>query len=274
MRRLLFRLILLALAILAGGFLWLRSSLPRNDGGLALDGLQAEVRIHRDAHGIPTISAQSDRDAAFALGFVHAQDRLFQMDLMRRASAGRLSEWFGAATLPTDRFMRVLGLYRAAEQQYGLLSPELKAVLDAYAAGVNAFPDRRRTAWPLEYYLLNARPDAWRPADTLVWGKLMDLQLAGNFRRELLRARLLKQVKPDDLDVLYPAYPEDAPVITGDARDWLEGLPLSAIAAALPEIVGPRFASNNWVVDGTHTASGKPILANDPHLELTAPSIW
>ena len=274
MRRLLFRLILLALAILAGGFLWLGSSLPRNDGRLAVEGLQAEVRIHRDVRGIPTISAQSERDAAFALGFVHTQDRLFQMDVMRRAGAGRLSEWFGAATLPTDRFMRILGVYRAAEQQYALLSPELKAVLDAYAAGANAFLGRRRTAWPLEYYLLNARPDPWRPADTLVWGKLMDLQLAGNFRRELLRARLLKQVTPDDLDVLYPAYPNDAPVITGDARAWLEGLPLTALAAALPEIVGPHFASNNWVVDGAHTASGKPILANDPHLELTAPSIW
>lgn len=274
MRRLLFRLILLALAILAGGFLWLRSSLPRNDGRLTLEGLAAEVRIHRDVHGIPTIRAESERDAAFALGFVHAQDRLFQMDVMRRAGAGRLSEWFGAATLPTDRFMRVLGVYRAAEQQYGLLSPELKAVLDAYAAGVNAFLGHRRTAWPPEYYLLNARPDAWRPADTLVWGKLMDLQLAGNFRRELLRARLLKQVKPEDLDVLYPGYPTDGPVITGDARAWLEGLPLTALAAALPEMVGPHFASNNWVVDGAHTASGKPLLANDPHLELTAPSIW
>src|SRR5215471_4265438 len=158
MRRLLFRLILLALAILAGGFLWLRSSLPRNDGRLAVEGLQAEVRIHRDRHGIPTIGAQSDRDAAFALGFVHAQDRLFQMDIMRRAGAGRLSEWFGGATLPTDRFMRVLGVHRAAEQQYALLSPELKAVLDAYASGVNAFLGHRRTAWPLEYYLLNARP--------------------------------------------------------------------------------------------------------------------
>jgi penicillin G amidase len=274
MGRLLFRLVLLALVILAAGFLWLRSSLPRNDGRLALAGLSAEVRIHRDARGVPTIRAASERDAALALGFVHAQDRLFQMDVMRRAGAGRLSEWFGAATLPTDRFMRILGLYRAAEQQYAQLSPELKGVLDAYGAGVNAFLTRRRTAWPLEYYLLNARPDAWRPADSLVWGKIMALQLAGNFRRELLRARLLKQVKPDDLNLLYPPYPGDAPIITGDAGEWLKGLPLTALAASLPEIVGPRFASNNWVVDGAHTASGKPLLANDPHLELTAPSIW
>ena len=275
MGRLLFRLLLLALVILAAGFLWLRSSLPRNDGRLAIAGLGAEVHIHRDARGVPTIRAATERDAAFALGFVHAQDRLFQMDLMRRAGAGRLSEWFGAATLPTDRFMRVLGLYRAAEQQYAQLSPELKSMLDAYAAGVNGFLTHRRTAWPLEYYLLNARPDAWRPADSLVWGKIMALQLAGNFRRELLRARLLTQLKdPDDLNLLYPPYPGDAPVITGDAWRALEGLPLTALAAALPEIVGPRFASNNWVVDGARTASGKPLLANDPHLELTAPSIW
>src|SRR5271154_7050157 len=166
-------LLLLALMCVAGGYLWLRSSLPITDGTLVLPGLTAELRITRDAHGIPTIKAQNDRDAAFGLGFVHAQDRLFQMDLMRHYAAGRLAEWFGARAVATDRSMRVLGLYRAAEAQYALLSPELRAVFDAYAAGVNAFLTSRRTALPPEYVLLGAHPETWTPADSLAWGKIM-----------------------------------------------------------------------------------------------------
>ncbi len=267
-------LLLLPVVAVLGGFLWLRSSLPQEEGRLVLPGLVAEARITRDEHGIPTIAATSDRDAAFALGFVHAQDRLFQMDTMRRYGAGRLSEWFGAATLRADRFTRTLGLYRAAEQQYALLTPELRAALDAYAAGVNAYLARRQGALPPEYQLLRAAPEPWRPADTLVWGKLMDLQLAGNFRSELLHARLAQHLSPEELAILYPPYPHDAPVALGGASASLEGLPLDAIYASLPGLVGPTFASNNWVVDGMHSVSGKPLLANDPHLGFSAPSVW
>ena len=116
-------LLLLPLIAAAAALLWLRSSLPQSEGKLTLAGLGAEVRISRDGYGIPTIVAQNDRDAAFALGFVHAQDRLFQMDAMRHVGAGRLSEWFGLRALASDRFVRTLGLYRAAERQYALLSP-------------------------------------------------------------------------------------------------------------------------------------------------------
>jgi len=267
-------LLLLPVVAVLGGFLWLRSSLPQEEGRLVLPGLVAEARITRDEHGIPTIAATSDRDAAFALGFVHAQDRLFQMDTMRRYGAGRLSEWFGAATLRADRFTRTLGLYRAAEQQYALLTPELRAALDAYAAGVNAYLARRQGALPPEYQLLRAAPEPWRPADTLVWGKLIDLQLAGNFRSELLHARLAQHLSPEELAILYPPYPHDAPVALGGASASLEGLPLDAIYASLPGLVGPTFASNNWVVDGMHSVSGKPLLANDPHLGFSAPSVW
>ena len=272
-RRLLAGLLLILLIAVAGGLLWLRTSLPETDGRLVLAGLGAPVQVKRDAHGIPTIAAASDRDAAFALGFVHAQDRLFQMDAMRRYGAGRLSEWFGSLTVPVDRFTRTLGLYRLAEQQYALLSPDLRAVLDAYAAGVNAYLAQHRGAWPIEYHLLSATPEPWRPADTLVWGKLMALQLGGSFRNELMHARLAQRLKPEDLAVLYPPYPGDAPVTLGDLAA-LRGLPLDRIYASLPAMVGPVFASNNWVVDGKHTPSGKPLLANDPHLGLSSPSVW
>ncbi|HJT05438.1 MAG TPA: penicillin acylase family protein [Stellaceae bacterium] len=276
MRRFLKRRLLLLLPVLVvlGGFLWLRSSLPQEDGRLALGGLGGEVRISRDEHGIPTIAASTDRDTAFALGFVHAQDRLFQMDVMRRFGAGRLSEWFGPATLRADRFSRTLGLYRAAERQYALLSPGLRTALDAYAAGVNAYLAQHEGALPPEYQLLRVTPEPWRPADTLVWGKLMDLQLAGNFRNELLHARLAQHLTPEQLDVLYPSHDHDGAVTLGGGSAALEGLPLDAIYASLPPQVGPTFASNNWVVDGQHTVSGKPLLANDPHLGFSSPSVW
>ena len=122
--------------------------------------------------------------------------------------------------------------------------------------------------------MLNVSPEPWKPSDTLVWGKLMALQLAGNFRRELLHARLAKRLSPEELQLLYPPYPKDAPITVSDALHFLGGLPLAEIEDALPRLVGPAFASNNWVVNGAHSASGKPLLANDPHLGLSAPSIW
>ncbi len=265
----------LIVAVAAGAAgLWLRSSLPVTDGTLALAGLESPVRVSRDAHGIPTIRAQSEHDADFALGFLHAQDRLFQMDMMRRYGAGRLSEVLGARTLAIDRTMRTLGLYRAAEAQFAVLSPEVQGALTAYADGVNAFLATRRGALPPEYYVIGARPEPWRPADSLVWGKLMDLQLTGNFRGEVLRARLLTRLSPDDLQVLFPQYPKDAPVALGRERAMLEGLPLDRLYGDLPPGIGPERASNEWVLDGAHSQSGKPLLANDPHLDFGAPGIW
>src|SRR5487761_46530 len=147
-------LAVLLVAVFGGGWFYLRSSLPQTDGTVVVGGLTAPVTITRDAHGIPTIVAKTDTDAAFALGYVHAQDRLFQMDLMRRYGAGRLAEWFGAAALPVDRFTRTLGFYRAAAAQYARLSPEVRSVLDAYAAGVNAWMAPRPGALPPEYAVL------------------------------------------------------------------------------------------------------------------------
>ncbi len=254
--------VLLGLMVVAGIYLWLRSSLPLTEGRLVLSGPTAEISITRDAHGIPTIKAQNDRDAAFGLGFVHAQDRLFQMDLMRHYGAGRLAEWFGPRAVEVDRSTRTLGLYRAAAAQYALLSPQLRAVFDAYAAGVNAFLASRAGALPPEYGLLGVRPEPWQPADSLVWGKIMDLQLTGNYRFELLRARLARRLSPAELAILYPAYRGDAPVVLGALDSHLRGL--------LPQIP----ASNEWVVDGKHSRSGKPVLANDTHLGFSAPGVW
>jgi penicillin G amidase len=263
------------LLVLAGGlYLYLRSSLPQTEGRIEVRGPKAAVRITRDADGVPTIIAQDDDDAAFGLGFAHAQDRLFQMELQRRYAAGRLAEIFGPDAVAVDRQMRVLGLHRAAEAEIPYLSPEVNRAFLAYAAGVNAFLATRRGALPPEFLLLRFSPEPWREADSLVWGKLIALQLDGNYRGELLRARMARTIPPADMAFLYPEYPKDAPTTLAAMLPIYRRLALGRLYDGLPSAVGPHYASNSWVVDGKHSVSGKPLLANDPHLEFGAPGFW
>jgi penicillin G amidase len=266
----------LALLIILGGglFLYLRSALPQTNGRIVLSGPKAEIRIDRDADGVPRVIAQDDEDLAFGLGFVHAQDRLFQMELQRRYGAGRLAEIFGPQAVSVDRQMRVLGLYRAAEAEIPFLSPEMNHALEAYAAGVNAFLDSRRGALSPEFLLLGFTPEPWRSADSLAWGKLMAVQLGGNYRGELLRARMARTIPATDLAFLYPEYPQNGPTTLAEMLPIYRRLALDRLYEGLPAVVGPNYASNNWVVDGNHSASGKPLLANDPHLAFGAPGFW
>jgi len=273
-RRVAVFLLLVPLVAVLSGILWLRSSLPPPARERTVEGLTSPVRITRDATGIPTIEARSDDDAAFGLGYVHAEDRLFQMDLRRRFGAGRLAEWFGAPAVDSDRMMRTLGLARAAERQFAILPPEVQGALTAYAAGVNAYLKDRRNALPPEYYLLRAEPEPWRPVDSLIAGKLMAWLLAGNYRSELMHAHVAERVKPEDMPILYPAYPKDGPVVLGELTPIYRKLPIDRLLALMPTIEDPPRASNNWVVAGSHTVSGKPLLANDPHLELQLPGFW
>ncbi|MBV8738470.1 MAG: penicillin acylase family protein [Alphaproteobacteria bacterium] len=267
-------LIVLLLVASGGAYLYLCSSLPQTSGRLSVTGLKAPVHIERDADGVPTIIADSEADAAFGLGFVHAQDRLFQMDLTRRYAAGRLAEIFGPAALPADKQMRLLGLYRLAEQEIPFLSAEVNRVLSAYAAGVNAFLATRRGALPPEFLLLRYSPESWRVADSLAWGKLMALRISGNYRGEIQRADMARTIAPDDLAFLYPGYPKNGPITLAAMRPIYDRLGLDDLLRAMPPVIGPRYASNNWVVDGRHSASGKPLLANDPHLDFGAPGQW
>ena len=228
----------------------------------------------RDADGIVTIRAETERDAAAALGYVHAQDRLFQMDIMRRGGAGRLSEVLGAGTLRLDRFMRTLGLYRVAEANLAHVSPDLRRLVEAYAAGVNAYIDDPGGPLPPEFVLLGYRPERWRPADSVVWGRVMALRLSGNWTDEILRARLARRLSAAQVNALWPDYPDDAPVALDDVAGLLRGHRLERFAGLLPPDLAPQDASNSWVLAGTRTASGLPILANDPHLTLDAPGVW
>ena len=267
---------LVTLTILAVVAAWLiaRASLPETEGEVVVAGLKQPAEILRDADGIVTIRAGSRPDAAFALGYAHAQDRLWQMDFMRRAASGRLSEVVGAATLPIDRLMRGLGFYRVAEANLAALSAETRALLEAYAAGVNAFLEEPGGPWPPEFLLLRYEPEPWTPVHSLLWGKLMALQLSGNWRGELLRADLETRFTPEELGFLFPPYPGDGPVSIGSLTG---GSPVESprrLTEILPWELMPKKASNSWAISGAGSATGAPILANDPHLGLGAPGTW
>ncbi|HVR66702.1 MAG TPA: penicillin acylase family protein [Verrucomicrobiae bacterium] len=265
-------IVILAALVIAGVvFLWMPTSLPQTTGEVTVPGLAAPVQILRDADGIVTIRAQNDADAAFALGYAHAQDRLVQMEMMRRLVAGRLSEVIGSMTLSTDRTMRVLGLYRTAEHSEALLPDDTRTRLEAYAAGVNAYIDGHSGAWPPEFEVLRHRPEPWRVADSLAWGRIMALRLSNNYWMEYLRYRLSRKLTPDELNSLMPL---------GEGAQQAANLPSipeaqASLLATLDPILQPsRGASNSFAVSGSRTASGAPILANDPHLSLDSPIVW
>lgn len=261
----------------AGSFIWLLGSLPLVDGQIHVTGITRDIEIVRDRHGIPHISAATDADALFGLGFVHAQDRLWQMEMNRRTGAGRLSEILGPAALSTDKFLRTLGVYRVAEQTLGAYEPAERAPLDAYSAGVNAYLDTHTGPLPLEFLILDHKPEPWRAEDSLVWMKMMAWDLGNNFHEELARARLSRQLSAHQISEFMPPYPGDAPHLIDDLpklAKLYQAADVTRLAQALPETPPPGIGSNNWVVDGGRTLSGKPLLANDPHLGLSAPSVW
>ncbi len=272
---LLFLLVLPAALLLA--VIW--ATLPGRDGRAALPGLSAPVQVAFDPDGIPFIRAQTLADAAEALGYLHARQRMFQMDLMRRTASGRLSEFAGPATLRFDETMRTLGLRRRAKADLAGLRPETQAMLAAYARGVNAWiAQRGRFAAP-EFVAFGA-PARWTPVDSLLWGKLMALWLSGNWRTELARLGLAGHLDPARIDELWPPDQEagrpDAQATP--RRDRRYAAAARAVLAALPHFPAPMTqpgeASDEWAVDGRHTASGKPLLAGDPHLGFGFPGLW
>jgi penicillin G amidase len=264
---------LTAVAAIVVAYLFWRA-MPVTSGTQKLPGLSAEVHVWRDGYGVPHIFAASLDDAARALGYVHASERLFQMDLQRRVGQGRLAEVFGADRLDIDKFTRTLGLYREAEMSFAALSPWAQKRFEAYAEGVNAFLDSHKSALPPEFLIVGDAPEPWKPADSLVWGKLMALQLSRNYEIEALRARLRKKLGPEKARWLLPGAKPSDPITT------LPALGLThASGESIEDEIGAltglgRGASNEWVVSGARTATGKPVLANDPHLALGAPILW
>jgi penicillin amidase len=271
LRRALVALLLLMLAVpgFALGLVWW--TLPARDAALALPGLTAAVDIRFGAEGVPRITAANERDAAAALGYLHARDRLFQMEMMRRGAEGRLAEVAGSAALRLDRFSRLLGLAQRAQADLETLDDAARAMLDAYAAGVNAWiAQRGRFAAP-EFLVLGA-PEPWRPRDSLLWAKVMGLWLSGNWRTELERARLAA-VLPEGR--VWDLWPLDR---SNGRADVAAIGQLDRVLAAIPRFGEdaplPSSASNAWAVAGARSASGAPLLAADPHLGYGAPVLW
>ncbi|MDX6262898.1 MAG: penicillin amidase [Kribbellaceae bacterium] len=300
----------LLLVVAGTGVFVVRHSFPGYDGTVELTGLDADVEVVRDGNGIPQIYADKPGDLFAAQGYVHAQDRFFEMDFRRHVTAGRLAELFGKDALETDKFVRTLGWRRVAEKELALLTPTTRQYLDDYARGVNAYLSTHEgSALSLEYAVLSLKdlngpdyhPEPWTAADSLAWLKAMAWDLGGNMDDEITRTKLAAKYPVANIASLYPDYPYDrnepiiatAAVTKGGAftttsaapapqrgmltKDLLKSLDtIDKVAKGLPDLIGrgDGIGSNSWVVSGEHTTTGKPLLANDPHLGATMPGIW
>ena len=268
-----FLVVLVVVALAGAAYLFYRA-MPAYSGSAALPGLSAETRVWRDAYGVPHIFAANLDDATRALGYVHASERLYQMEVNRRVGQGRIAELAGADLIGVDRYVRTLDLYRLAQSSFAALSPWAQRRLQAYADGVNAFLDSHRSALPPEFLILGDTPAPWTPADSLVWGKLMALQLSGNSALESVRARLADKLPGPRAGWLFPPPNPDWPVTTAPAAHS-DHASLDDPRDRIATLIGVGHgASNEWVAAGPHSETGKPILANDPHLELGAPILW
>jgi penicillin G amidase len=266
----------IAAAATAVAWHWLaRRPLPKQKGTIQLDGLEGQVRVRRDRWGVPHVEAGSAADIWFAEGFCHGQDRLWQLDFYRRVVSGRVAEMAGEDGLPIDRLMRTLGIRRTAEHEAATLDPELLALLERFCEGVNAAAASAR-ALPFEMQLLRLTWKPWRPVDILSLGKLLAFGLSTNWERELLRADMTRALGPELAARLDPAYPADNPIVTQEAWSG-DGLAIVEQIDAVRRSIGlaaEASGSNNWAVSGELSASGKPLIAGDPHLPPSMPGIW
>lgn len=290
-----------------------RASYPQTSGTIQLTGLDSNVEVKRDSYGIPQIYADSDADLFRAQGFVQAQDRFWEMDVRRHMTAGRLSEMFGSGQVETDSFLRTLGWRKVAQEEYDtVLSDETKKNLQSYADGVNAYlKDRDGKDISVEYAALgftnDYKPTEWTPVDSVAWLKAMAWDLRGNMQDEIDRSLMTSRLDAQQIEDLYPPYPyekhkpivsegaispvtgefdADAPQSDGVGSSTAEGATeglnsqlgaLSDTLDEIPALLGPNgtgIGSNSWVVAGKYTTTGKPLLANDPHLAPQLPSLW
>jgi penicillin G amidase len=299
-------IILTALVLAAVGTYLPRRAFPQTGGEVRpavvpdAQKLSGPVDIYRDAYGIPHIFASTPYDLFFAQGYVHAQDRFWQMDFWRHAGSGRLSELFGSSQVETDQFLRTLGFARVAQKELAMMDGENLEIMQAYANGVNAYlAERAGSALSLEYAVLGLinrsyQPEPWQPLHSLTYAKMMAWDLSGNMNAEIARAIKSLTLTPEQMADIYPPYPEDNPVVVPgfqpDGRAITPAAPLHSLPdlaplftsvfqkmASLNTFLGSGFdgiGSNNWVVSGDLTASGMPLLADDPHLGAQMPSIW
>jgi len=313
-RRVRLIVIVFVLLLVAGagyGSYWsvstVRASFPQTTGSLTLKGLSAPVDVKRDGNGVPQIYADTPDDLFRAQGYVQAQDRFYEMDVRRHLTSGRLSEMFGKSQVETDAFLRTLDWHGIAQKEYDTqLDSATKEYLQAYTDGVNAYlDDHSGAALSVEYEALkianNYKPQPWTPVDSVAWLKAMAWDLRDNMQDEINRALMTSRLSQAQIKQLYPDYPYDRnnPIITDagsvntvtddyepTTSDGPQGLGssvdsqlagISQIIDQMPTLLGPTgsgIGSNSWVVSGNYTTTGKPLLANDPHLAPELPSIW
>ena len=294
-------LAVLIVGVAVFSFITVRKSFPDTTGEVRIAALDGDVTVKRDGKGIPQIYADTPEDLFLAQGYVHAQDRFYEMDFRRHVTAGRLAELVGDAALETDKYVRTLGWRRVAEQELALLDDDTRRLVTAYARGVNRYIENRSgSELSLEYSVLGLTgpsytPEPWTAVDSLAWIKAMAWDLRSNMTDEIDRVLSTQKLTVDEVEDLYPDYPEDHATIVGDegtvvdgafaATSPAAGLARSAVtslkaaqdgAAALPALLGTGdgIGSNSWVVGGDRTETGRPILANDPHLAPSMPGIW
>lgn len=270
--------VILPLALAACAGWWrLRESLPQAEGSVAVEGLHAPASIERDERGVPHVLAQNDRDAFFAIGYLHAQDRMWQLELQRRMAQGRLSEVLGKDTVQQDMWFRTLGLSQSAREAWDALSPEARAALQAYADGINAWL-AAEPKLPVEFAALSVKPEPWTVYDSLAWSKVFALDLGGNFRREIDRMLAAQMLDPARLRTLFPhAKPADPAIARLDPAALDGYARMAELQAELERRngLGGRFVgSNAWAVSSRLTGDGSALLANDPHMGLRMPSLW
>jgi penicillin amidase len=263
----------LIIVIFIGVYAYLRSTLPDYEGEIVVEGRKKPVEIIRDAYAMPHIYAQTDEDAFFALGYCMAQDRLFQMDFVRRAARGRLAEILGSDLVPVDKLFRTITAGRSFEEIASKYTPEFRSPVNAYAAGVNYFIENHKGPLPIEFTILGYEPQPWKLTDSVAVHYYMAWDLNSAFDIEMLFASVINKVGEEMAKDLFPDYPENYPTIIPKATASLNFTKTLAFAR---EVLGAEGggASNNWVVSGKKSATGRPILANDPHLAHGAPGIW
>ena len=267
--------------IIAGGIFYnmLSSSLPQYNGQISSSKITSNIEVYRDSFAVPYIIAQSDEDAAFALGYLHAQERLFTMDMIRRAGEGRLAEILGEKAIPFDKMFRTVGIKRNIAKNLNKYDPTVMNILQAYSNGVNEYLKEREGNYAIEFDVLGYQPEKWKPIHSLIVIKMMAWELNISWWTDLSFAELIQKLGKEKVLEILPDYPENAPTIIADNFKYLPAInsTLAETDKAFRQMMGwtgTHIGSNNWVVNANKSVSGKPIIANDPHLAFSAPGKW
>jgi penicillin amidase len=272
----------LLIIFLIGGYVMYRmlnTSLPVYEGELKATGLKENVEVYFDSLAVPYIFANNDVDAAFALGFLHAQERMFSMDLIRRAGEGRLSEIFGKETIPFDKMFKTVGIYRTAKMIEEKMNPEVLNLLKAYSEGVNFYITEKKNKYSFEFDVLNYQPYEWEPVHSLIVIRMMAWELNLSWWTDLAFTELVQKLGEEKVKEVLPDYPENAPTIVPEGiKDFAQlnnsFVEIDKAFRKFMGMKGTQVGSNSWVVNSNLSASGKPIIANDPHLAFRVPGLW